>query len=449
MLTAGLGCLLTFGGIGRGLAAGVTAELDKYSGPAKLQLQVIERFHVQVTLEPGAEKRPVGIRVRLPITGRDAWPIADVAVTDADGRPVPVLRSGIEWHNLLLTVAPRRQSYVIAAVDPGTAQAPAFPEKERTANDAGSGVSAGICRFLGDRKAALSIRFDDSHPTHLSKAVPILNEYGFRGTFMVNPGGHPPNSRRRSSFADHRAEWEAVAQRGRHEFANHSLNHTGATNDEEMDHEIGAAARAIWKLFPAKSKLTALNLGGGTRWITSQTLRHYLDKYHHFDASSGSTGMDDVYRNRVQVFERLLQQHLERGLWYRVHYHYLGPGLSTTEENFRAVLEIARRHQESLWIAGMSDIHKYQTERRAAKLALTGLGADRIQLDLSCASDPTLYDQPLTISLTLPKSWAAERVGIRNVKGGAPDVSIGPADHGKTLLFDAEPRDSRFVIERH
>ena len=39
-----------------------------------------------------------------------------------------------------------------------------------------------VAKWRDGRAAALSIRFDDSHPTHLAKAVPILREYGFRGT---------------------------------------------------------------------------------------------------------------------------------------------------------------------------------------------------------------------------------------------------------------------------
>jgi peptidoglycan/xylan/chitin deacetylase (PgdA/CDA1 family) len=140
-----------------------------------------------------------------------------------------------------------------------------------------------LARWYDARQAALSLRFDDSHPTHLTKAIPILREYGFRGTFMINPGADEPGSRRRSSFQIHRAAWEAAAKSGDSEFANHSAHHRGATGDDDMDAEIGAAARAIWKLTPGQSRLTALNLGGGTQWTTSRTLRYYLDKYHHLD----------------------------------------------------------------------------------------------------------------------------------------------------------------------
>ena len=301
----------------------------------------------------------------------------------------------------MITVPPERSTFLVRAVTPAGVRPEFRPETECEATDPKTGLSATISKWYNGRRAALSIRFDDSHPTHLGKAIPLLNEYGFRGTFMVNPAGHPPDSRRRSAFEDQRDEWEAVARRGDHEFANHTMNHRGAGDDKSMEHEIGEASKAIWKLFPKRSKLAALNLGGGTQWVTTKTLGYYLDKYHLFDASANSTGMDDTYGNRVATFRRLLEAHIKRGLWYKVHYHYIGKGLSSSEANFRAALDIAKEHKGKLWIAGMADIHKYQTERRRTQLAIENNGPSCVSLQLSCSTTPELYDQPLTIEVKL------------------------------------------------
>lgn len=98
-----------------------------------------------------------------------------------------------------------------------------------------------------------------------------------------------------------------MARRGDQELANHTMHHRGAIGDEEMEAEIGEAAKAIWTLQPGKSKLMAQNLGGGTVWETTRTLRYYLEKYHLFDASAGSLGMDDVYGNRAAAFRQMLE----------------------------------------------------------------------------------------------------------------------------------------------
>jgi hypothetical protein len=427
--------------------AGVQVTFVDYLGPATLSVKATDKYRLRIDIDPQAEKKELTLQIAFAISGPNRWPFIDVEVLNSKGRAVSVRRGGIEWHKLLITVPPERNTYVAHVVDPPGDRPQFQAEKERHAIDPKTGLSGTIAKWYGGRQAALSIRFDDSHPTHLSKAIPILHEYGFRGTFMVNPGGHPPNSRRRSAFEDHRDAWEGVARGGDHEFANHTLNHRGAEDDESMEHEIGDAAKIIWMLFPKKSKLTALNLGGGTQWVTTRTLRYYLDKYHLFDASSNSTGMDDVYGNRVATFRRLLENHIGRGLWFRVHYHYIGDGLSTSESNFRAALDIAKKHQEELWIAGMADIHKYTIERRGAKLEIENESERRIILKLSCTTKLDIYDQPLTIDLTLPRSWATDRVVVKNRKGQAFDIRKVSTSEGVVMRFDVRPTDAEYTVE--
>jgi hypothetical protein len=427
--------------------AGVVVGFEKQQGAATLVAQSVGPYRLQIDVDPKTDREPLAIRVELPASGRQAWSVADVEVRDAQGRALAVRRSGIEWHKLLIPVPAVRDTYLVQAVDPpgGRLRVPA--EKERTITDEVTGLTLTIARWHGGRQAALSIRFDDSHPTHLSQAIPILRQYGFRGTFMVNPGGRERNSRRRSDFEEHRAAWEAVARRGDQEFANHSAHHRGAIGDEDMEREIGQAAQAIWNLFPGKSRLMALNLGGGTWWETTRTLRYYLDKYHLFDASGNSTGMDDTYGNRVENFRRMLEQHIERGLWYRIHYHYIGEGLSSSEANFRAVLDIAKEREAALWIAGMADVHKYQTECGGAALVVVKAGPRQLTFSLSCLTDPELYDQPLTIAATIPKSWPPDRITVKDARGETIAIRTVPAAGQDVLRFDVAPRSAAYTIE--
>lgn len=393
---AGLMCLACFAWlfvrtITASEVAGVVVEFEKYDGPAAIRVEPVAKFQLKIHVDPNSERGALLVRAELPTTGRDAWSAADVEVRDSRGDAMTVRRSGIEWNRLLIPVPTVAATYLLQAVNP-LASRPTLPgENERRLTDETTGTSLTIARWHDGRQAALSIRFDDSHPTHLSKAVPILREYGFRSTFMINPGEQEPGRRRRSDFEDHRAEWEAVAKRGDQEFANHSAHHRGAVGDKDMEAEVGDAARAIWKLFPGKSKLMALNLGGGTRWETTHTLRYYLDKYHQFDASQNSLGMDDSYGNRVDAFRQMLQQHIQRSLWCRIHYHYIGEGLSSSEANFRAALQVAKEREAELWIAGMADIYKYQTARSGAALSLEKSDDDQLSFQLTCRTDQELY----------------------------------------------------------
>ncbi|HBJ82444.1 MAG TPA: hypothetical protein DDZ88_00915 [Verrucomicrobiales bacterium] len=412
---------------------GVKVTLNGHQGPAVIQAERLEKFKLRVDVDPKGETKPLAIRVELPNAGPNAWPAADVEALDVNDKALLVQRTGIEWFKMLIPLPAGATTCFVQAVEPPGGWSKPASDKDRAIQDNVSGVKMRVAKWHDGRAAALSIRFDDSHPTQLTKAVPILREHGFRGTFMINPGASEPGSRRTSDFEQHRAEWEALAKQGDHEFANHSAHHRGGFGDEDMEAEIGEAAQAIWKMTPGKSRLTALNLGGGTRWDTTRTLRHYLDKYHHFDASENSTGMDDSYGNRVENFRRILDQHIQRGLWCRIHYHYIGDGLSSTEANFRAALDIAKQHASDLWIAGMADIHKYQTERNAAKLTLVKSDAKSITFQLDCATDATLYDQPLTLEFTPPVSWDASKTVLQS-ENGASVAAQPTSSKGDALL---------------
>ena len=425
--------------------AGVKVTLESASSTAFVQAQLLERFKLQISVAPEAETSQQTIRVDLPQSGPQAWPATEVDVRDASGKALLVRRSGIEWNELHFAVPAVRGDYVVQA----HIEAPqtALPsERERALEDRSTGLRVSLAKWSGGSKAALSIRFDDSHPTHLTKAIPILREYGFRGTFMVNPGPSEPGSRRRSEFEARRADWEAEARQGNHELANHSAHHRGAKGDDDMEAEIGTAAQVIWDLTPGRSKLLALNLGGGTHWETTRTLRYYLDKFHQFDASQNSTGMDDTYGNRVANFRRILEQHIARGLWCRIHFHAIGDGLNSSEANFRGALDVAKEHQQELWIAGMADIYKYQTERSASKLTLLPSSAGDFSFRLACATDPALYDHPLTLEILPPPSINTNQLILRDEHKNSIPLRLERMAGVSVLRCKIAPRNAVYSI---
>lgn len=64
--------------------------------------------------------------------------------------------------------------------------------------------------------AAVSITYDDGHPSNLDIGVADLEYFGFRGTFFLSPGipWVPPRA----------VDWRSASERG-HEIANHSFSH--------------------------------------------------------------------------------------------------------------------------------------------------------------------------------------------------------------------------------
>jgi peptidoglycan/xylan/chitin deacetylase (PgdA/CDA1 family) len=70
-------------------------------------------------------------------------------------------------------------------------------------------------------RAAVSLTFDDNCPSHLETAIPMLDEFGLKGTFYLPVG--------RERFAQTREHWRAHVRNG-HEAGNHSLKHPCSRN---------------------------------------------------------------------------------------------------------------------------------------------------------------------------------------------------------------------------
>ena len=69
-------------------------------------------------------------------------------------------------------------------------------------------------------EGAVSLSFDDGMRSQREVAVPLLNRYGIRATFYVNP---------RDDYATMLAGWQDAAAAG-HEIGNHTINHPCSKN---------------------------------------------------------------------------------------------------------------------------------------------------------------------------------------------------------------------------
>jgi len=431
---------------------GGIAQVYKYQAErdaARISAEAVEphKLKIEVNCDTDPELYDEPLTVRIDLTPE--WPLYDVQALDADENPIAIRRTSETWDRLLIDVPPVRGTYYVHVVDPREGQPePALPdESERSVSDPATGLAATICKWFDGRRAALHIRFDDSRQSHILLAVPLLRQHGFKGTFFINPGNRNYNAQRE--------KWEEVAREGDQEFANHTLHHHGAENDDEADYEIGEVSRYIWSLFPDNSKLLAFSKGGGSTWALTRPFRHYLDKYHLFRPPYNNISMADSYEERygdmVEHFREGLSRAIEHGSWTGTSYHPITStpeGLSTSEENFRAVLEITKQHQDDLWIAGITDIWKYQEERASAKLAIQSREPERVTLHLSCGMDPELYDYPLTIQLTLPAGWSPDTLKVSDADGDILATRTATEDGQLVVRFDVPPTDADYVIAR-
>lgn len=109
--------------------------------------------------------------------------------------------------------------------------------------------------FPNNKRAAISFTFDDGSREHFDVVVPLLNEFGFKGTFFVIAGltreqiSDPLVANRQCDWWAEVSwqEWRNAANQG-HEIGNHSLTHPVLTHLREphqMNGEIVESARLI------------------------------------------------------------------------------------------------------------------------------------------------------------------------------------------------------------
>lgn len=375
---------------------------------------------------------PLAVHVKF----RPLWPgyEYDVAVQDEQGNYLPARRRTELPDELIFWMSPESDTYYVRAQNPHAGLPPLPAETERNAQEPTTGLKATICRWPEGRQAAVSFRFDDSYPSHILSALPLLRQYGFQGTFYIIPGA--------SEYLAYKNAWEACARQGDQEFANHTMHHYGATNEEETEREIGEATAYIRQLFP-QAGLICFSPGGGTIWIHSRPLRYFLDKYR-LIIPRPQLALS-LTEHSASDFPMLLEQAIEKQAWLMALFHQIKkPWLS--EETFRTVLEMTRAHQEMLWIAGMARVYKYQQAREHARLTLEKIAEKAVKLTLSCATNPLLFDEPLTIELTLPEKWPSSDVKIRSEKSErVPFHILGNIAPAK-IRFSARAISAAYII---
>jgi len=298
-----------------------------------------------------------------------------------------------------------------------------------------------IARWYGNKKAALSLRFDDSLESHVEYVIPKLNEYGIKATFMVSPG--------RAQYRKYKDFWEKDAPRMGHQLGNHTMHHRGANSLEEADHEIGEVSRLLWKLYPDQSKLKLFASGGGKKWggmdwesaPPDNEYKKFVKKYFLIDLYDGKHPAHSTHsRLSAQELCSAVDKATREGRHLPFMFHGIGtPGimdrlkslyrgydLVVPQSTFDGLLECLARRKDDLWIAPLLDILKYEAGRSGSRLEIVSTGKNKTRLSLSVDTDPELYDHDLT--LIIPKRKNRPIRSIVQVNGRVSGVMEGSSD---------------------
>ena len=315
----------------------------------------------------------------------------------------------------------------LIAFAPGSssAQAPAAPAVGATR----------VAQWQGDRKGAFLMMFDDACPSHVKNVIPELKKRNLAGTFYIVPN--------KGEYKAKLAFWETEAPAiPGIVYGNHTFSHQGFTDPEQAEKEIAQANDLILKLFPGKSpRLISYAAPGGVKSaITGDQLKAILAKHNLIPRPTfQGHGAAIQFKTADDILKGIDNAMADGGMEHVIFHGVGGDWISFDLGQFTALLNGLETRRDALWITDPVSVHKYETERGTAKVAVAAADARQIRLDLTCGADAALYDQPLTLVTRVPAAWAKCLVAQRTQK-----ITVAAANG--EVRFDARPNAGAITL---
>lgn len=309
-----------------------------------------------------------------------------------------------------------------------------------------------IAKWYNNRKAAVSLRFDDNLQSHVKTAIPILNRYGIKATFMVSPG--------RASFIRNEEFWKSLVPAMGHELGNHTMHHRGAEDLEEARYEIGEADSIIRSLYPPGQGMLVFASGGNKMWAgrhweeadesitsipASFNLIDLYDGYHTALGADSASPPEELLEYIVKAIDKTEHQPISfhqvgfprlRDLARRI---LKGRGLYFSKREFVAFLDMMSSREKDLWIAPLGDVLKYEAQYHASFIEDHRTGDGEIAFHLNVGTDPKLYNQALTVMVPGGNDAACSAVQDND------PVTAVRVDDG-SLMLTLAPRSSSITV---
>ena len=309
-----------------------------------------------------------------------------------------------------------------------------------------------IARWKGDAAGAVSLYYDDGTDSSFDFVVPLLLRLHLPGTFYLCCGWYKgPDDPKLARWALCRKHPEIV-------LGNHTWSHCGTTGPEHLAGELrrnAEALRAITGLPP--EALVSVGIPGGVPWkVTPEeqaacfaaerlVLRHDFGP----ENSGGPAGLHPSVRMNTLEDALAILDRAERSRgWEALLFHGVGGDWIAYPAGAHDLLlreAAARQALGRLWIGSAIDVHKYETERNAARLSGVSVSDDGIDFSLDSLPDPAVFDVPLTLVCDAPSGWDSARV-TRSADGAETSFRL-PAVNGR-LVFDAPPASTRFSVRK-
>jgi peptidoglycan/xylan/chitin deacetylase (PgdA/CDA1 family) len=314
-----------------------------------------------------------------------------------------------------------------------------------------------IAPWFNNKKAAVTLTFDDGLRGQFNVALPLLIQHGFKSTFFVTV----------KTIESQLKNWDLVnkAALAGNEIANHCITHPHFKNmplDSIAIESVGSN-KLIDDYVPSQKVVThayPFGEGGGNTgqdkdirqtisrlFIGARATQNKPYAYNKYDFAKSN---DDYYNvNSVMIadsttmadFGKYIDQTIADGGWFCPTYHGVADGwIITSEVVFKKHLAELEQRKADLRIAPFKNVIQYHKERNSAKLTAINRTTTSWKLSLTDTLNTSKgFDQPLTINLDINghkiKSITQNGKRINFVMGKSKSV------------FNAVPGDDEIVVK--
>ena len=290
-------------------------------------------------------------------------------------------------------------------------------------------------------KAAITYSFDDGTPNQIPVAVPLLNKYGFHGTFNLI-----------TSWVKDWGEWRKVAEMG-HEIASHTVTHAnfGQTPDNKQEEELSESKKIIEREI-GKECITMVYpycVTGNDKIVA----RHYISARgcsgqigaptpeNMFNITSRVVGTESDMQT-ADNFNKWVASAIGTKGWCVFLIHALDDDggyspIKSTE--FESHLKYVKQSGPAYWVGTFAEISKYIIERNSLSIS-ERQEMDFYEITVSCNAQSSLtkLDQPITVKRKLPEGCTKARI-VRNNSEIPTLIADG------CIIFDVVP-DEVYVL---
>jgi len=330
-----------------------------------------------------------------------------------------------------------------------------------------------VKKWADNRKSAFSFTFDDASMTQYTYVAPVLDSFGFKGTFFVITGSNYLTDDLPANYPYGTwKQFRSMSLEG-HEIGSHTVTHpslitltTGDTSTPgTLLYELHQSKKSIEQKISNQKCITIaypdLDYDSLVINKTSQFYESARSGANH-PMDSSLTGTDfykigayeeefNLPRNspsddldELQDFENYLQSSITLGKWGLIEAHEVvpfsqmarmlleGSWYPISTEWLTSLCQWLKQRSDSnqLWVETFGNITRYMMERENFQYNIAQQTATQIKINATDNLNNQIYNYPLTVDITVPNDWKAAII----TQGSNTDTIITFIDGASTYV---------------